>query len=330
MSKHLGALIHDAAQRLAKGQLVAFPTETVYGLGADASNPQAVRAIFSAKGRPADHPVIVHVAVDADITPWVASIPEEATKLMQAFWPGPLTLILPKAKAVNALVTGGQDTIGIRCPSHPVAQALLKAFAQITANPSAGVAAPSANRFGQVSPTQAQHVRDEFPDLDPDTLFILAGGNADVGIESTIVDVSRVAEGIAPVVLRPGQITAQQITRVLQQDLGQKSTPNTPRVSGSLKAHYAPRTPLYLVSAEQIEQLAAPNSVAVVIDASPPSVVPCYQAPAAPEHFASQLYSMLRQLDQQGYSAIYVQQPPHNEAWEAVNDRLARAAAAFS
>lgn len=325
----LAAQIHDAAQRLAKGLLVAFPTETVYGLGADASNPDAVAAIFAAKGRPSNHPVIVHVPPHADLSYWVAHIPPEAQKLMDAFWPGPLTLILPRSEQALAAVSGGQDTIGVRCPSHPVAQALLKAFEQIK-GPGAGVAAPSANRFGQVSPTQAQHVRDEFPELDASQLYILAGGNADVGIESTIVDVSRVDQGIAPVVLRPGHITAAQITEVLQQELGQKEAPSAPRVSGSLKAHYAPRTPLYLLSAEQIAALQADEqAVVITIGAAVPAGVHNYQAPANPTQYASQLYSMLRNLDQQGYQTLYVQQPPQDSAWEAINDRLGRAAAAF-
>lgn len=324
----LDAQIHDAAQRLAKGQLVAFPTETVYGLGADASNPEAVAAIFAAKGRPSNHPVIVHVAPQADLSYWVSDIPKEAQQLMDAFWPGPLTLILPRSEQALAAVSGGQDTIGIRCPSHPVAQAMLKAFEQIK-GPGAGVAAPSANRFGQVSPTQAQHVRDEFPDVDSSELYVLSGGSSDVGIESTIVDVSRLAQGVAPVVLRPGHITATQIAEVLQRDLGHQQAENTPRVSGSLKAHYAPRTPLFLLSAEQISVLPAGNVVAVSFERLAPVGVHNYQAPPTPTHYASQLYAMLRSLDQQGYKAIYVQRPPQTPDWDAVNDRLGRAAAAF-
>lgn len=335
----LHAQINDAAQRLAKGQLVAFPTETVYGLGADASNPDAVAAIFTAKGRPSNHPVIVHVAPNADLLAWASHIPPEAQQLIDAFWPGPLTLILPRAEQASAAISGGQDTIGVRCPSHPVAQMLLKAFAQIKGEGvPAGVAAPSANRFGQVSPTQAQHVRDEFPDLDPNTLYVLSGGSADVGIESTIVDVSRVDQGVAPVVLRPGHITAEQIAKVLGLPLrllavdtnsaGAGST-GVPRVSGSLKAHYAPRTPLYLLSAEQILDLTADFTVVITIDAAVPEGVSCYQAPKEASQYASRLYTMLRELDTQGYKAIYVQQPPHTPEWEAVNDRLGRAAAAF-
>lgn len=324
----LHAQIQQAAQRLAAGQLVAFPTETVYGLGADASNPKAVAAIFSAKGRPANHPVIVHVAPEADLSHWVAAVPMAAQRLIDAFWPGPLTLILPRSDQASAAISGGQDTIGIRCPSHPVAQALLTAFSQIK-GPGAGVAAPSANRFGQVSPTQAQHVRDEFPDLNADDLFILAGGIADVGIESTIVDLSGIDQGRAPMVLRPGHISAEQIEAVLNQPLAQQQDTQTPRVSGSLKAHYAPRTPLYLVSAEQIALLPAQRAVVLGLDAVVPTGLSAYQAPLTATAYASQLYSMLRDLDRQGYEAIYVQQPPQQPSWEAVNDRLGRAAAAF-
>lgn len=326
------AQINDAAQRLAHGQLVAFPTETVYGLGADASNPEALAAIFAAKGRPANHPVIVHVAPNADLSAWVSHIAPEAQLLIDAFWPGPLTLILPRAEQALAAISGGQSTIGVRCPSHSVAQALLRAFAQIK-GAGAGVAAPSANRFGRVSPTQAQHVRDEFPHLSPNELYILSGGNADVGIESTIVDVSRIEQGVAPVILRPGHITAEQIAAVLglEEVAIQEASadPSAPRVSGSLKAHYAPSTPLYLVSAEQIAALPAEFAVVVTLDAAVPEGMSCYQAPKNPILYASKLYSMLRELDTQGYAAIYVQQPPSTAAWAAVNDRLARAAAAF-
>lgn len=328
----LSAQINDAAQRLARGQLVAFPTETVYGLGADASNPDALAAIFTAKGRPSSHPVIVHVAPNADLSAWVSHISPEAQLLMDAFWPGPLTLILPRAAAASAAISGGQDTIGVRCPSHPVAQALLKAFAQIK-GPGAGVAAPSANRFGQVSPTQAQHVRDEFPHSNPSELYVLSGGNADVGIESTIVDVSRIDQGVAPVVLRPGHITAEQIAAVLGIEGGLQEVTSTdaatPRVSGSLKAHYAPRTPLYLLSAAKIAELPAQFAVVITIDAAVPEGISCYQAPKEAGQYASKLYSMLRELDTQGYEAIYVQQPPQSSPWAAVNDRLGRAAAAF-
>lgn len=325
------AQIHEAAHRLADGQLVAFPTETVYGLGADASNPQAVKAIFTAKGRPANHPVIVHVAPGADLSQWVAFVSPEAQQLIDAFWPGPLTLILPRSPYASAMISGGQDSIGVRCPSHPIAQALLTAFAEIK-GADAGVAAPSANRFGHVSPTQAQHVQDEFPNVSPTDLYILAGGDADVGIESTILDLSKIDKGQAPVILRPGHISAEQIAAVLQMPVQKFNVDRvgTPRVSGSLKAHYAPRTPLYLRSKTQMEQVSTKNVVLVHIDPlANPYGLSCFQAPNQANHYASQLYAMLRDLDTQGFDAIYVQQPPQTADWEAVNDRLFRAASAF-
>lgn len=329
MSNTQAALI-KATQRLLDGQLVAFPTETVYGLGADASNPDAVAAIFHAKGRPLDHPVIVHLAPNANILQWVDSVSAPAQLLMDTFWPGPLTLILPKAKEVSYAVTGGQETVGVRCPSHPVAQALLTAFDKGKAGAPAGVAAPSANRFGQVSPTQAQHVIDEFSQLTEDQLFVLTGGDAEVGIESTIVDLSRIDEGIAPVILRPGHIRADQLEAVLGHPVSIQDAPSSaPRVSGSLKAHYAPRTPLFLVRTEQLPTLHDEKAVVVTWSDLPISVAKRYKAPEHPEKYASQLYAMLRELDNHHYSAIYVQQPPEDESWAAVNDRLNRAAAAF-
>lgn len=327
----LASTIHEAAHRLADGKLVAFPTETVYGLGADASNPQAVAAIFAAKGRPANHPVIVHVAPGADLSQWVCSVSAEAQLLIDTFWPGPLTLILPRSARASAAISGGQDTIGIRCPAHPIAQALLKAFADIK-GADAGVAAPSANRFGQVSPTQAQHVKDEFPNMGPADLYILAGDEADVGIESTIVDMSRIDNGEAPVILRPGYITAAQIAEVLQRPVQRFATEqgDAPRVSGSLKAHYAPRTPLYLVSNTQLDQVLEKNAVLVHIDPIVnPNGLRSVQAPKQANQYANRLYAMLRELDAQRFDAIYLQQPPQTIEWEAVNDRLQRAAAAF-
>ena len=240
--------ILEAAQRLAQGRLVAFPTETVYGLGGDAENPEAIARIYAAKQRPADHPVIVHLAPDTDPGYWAASIPAQARQLMAAFWPGPLTLILPRAARIPGTVSGGQDSIGLRCPSHPVAQRLLHVFAALKPHGCGGVAGPSANQFGQVSPTRADHVRSEFPHLDAQALMILEGGASAVGIESTILDLSRLDQGVGPVLLRPGHVTGTQIAEVL----GVMPTlPDAaaPRVSGSLKAHYAPRTPVFLIDA---------------------------------------------------------------------------------
>ncbi|MGB3288031.1 MAG: L-threonylcarbamoyladenylate synthase [Burkholderiaceae bacterium] len=335
VSSDLNLPLAEAAQRLAAGSLVAFPTETVYGLGADAENPEAIARIYRAKGRPANHPVIVHVAPEADIGYWTASMPAQGRELIQAFWPGPLTLILPRAAHIPAAVSGGQDSVGLRCPSHPIAQALLRQFASLKPGGQGGVAAPSANKFGQVSPTHAEHVRSEFPDLGPDELMVLEGGASQVGIESTIVDVSRVGRGIGPVLLRPGHISAAQIAEVLGAEPARPDAA-APQVSGSLKAHYAPRTPLLLQALDQLLDTAARpvagRTVAVVFPGhqghSDPLVdwLACPDEPAA---YARDLYSLLRRLDRQGYARILMERPPQTAAWQAVNDRIGRAAAAF-
>src|ERR1700756_1878758 len=245
-----GNQIEQAAALLDAGQLVAFPTETVYGLGGDAQNPEAVARIYAAKGRPANHPVIVHLAPHGDPNYWVEHLPAEARRLIDAFWPGPLTLILKRAAHIPAAVSGGQDSVGLRCPSHPVAQALLEAFSALRGG-HGGVAAPSANRFGHVSPTTAQHVRDEFGS----SIYVLDGGSSDVGIESTILDLSR---GF-PALLRPGRVTPREIADVLgvAPRLPDGSDATAPRASGTLKAHYAPRTPLVLQPFDALEPMLA-------------------------------------------------------------------------
>ena len=333
--------ILEAAQRLAQGRLVAFPTETVYGLGGDAENPVAIERIYAAKGRPSDHPVIVHLAPDTDPGYWAASIPAQAHQLMAAFWPGPLTLILPRAARIPGTVSGGQDSIGLRCPSHPVAQRLLHVFAALKPHGCGGVAAPSANQFGQVSPTRADHVRSEFPHLDAQALMILEGGAAEVGIESTILDLSRLDRGVGPVLLRPGHITAAQIADLLG---AAPALPDAaaPRVSGSLKAHYAPRTPLSLVDAAALAAWAggrrAPAAwggrMAVVVLGAAPGAAPAgadwVVLPDDPALYARRLYAVLRELDAGGYDRILLQRPPAGPAWHGVHDRITRAAAAFS
>ncbi|SHH92508.1 L-threonylcarbamoyladenylate synthase [Pollutimonas bauzanensis] len=338
-SSDMGLLLARAAQRLAAGGLVAFPTETVYGLGADAENPEAIARIYAAKGRPANHPVIVHVAPEADIGYWARSVPAEARALMQAFWPGPLTLILPRARHIPAAVSGGQDSVGLRCPSHPIAQALLREFARLKPHGQGGVAAPSANKFGQVSPTHASHVRSEFPELSEADLMVLEGGPAQVGIESTIVDLSRLDQGVGPVLLRPGHVSAAQIAAVLGIEPARPDAA-APQVSGSLKAHYAPRTPLSVLPlAQLLPALAeaggggAPRVAAVVFNAPAHDAalahVDWLVCAADPDAYARELYALLRRLDQQGYSRLLFEQPPRTPAWQAVNDRLGRAAAAF-
>ena len=311
--------VRDAARRLAAGDLVAFPTETVYGLGADAANPQAVAKIFALKQRPADHPLIVHFADPKAIDTWAVDIPESARLLARAFWPGPLTLILAKSSRVPAAVTGGQESVGLRCPSHPLAQELLREFAKIG---SGAVAAPSANRFGHVSPTTAAHVRDEFGS----DLVILDGGACDVGLESTIVDLSRGA----PVLLRPGGIARDEIARTLGEGLRDRDAA-APRASGTLAAHYAPRTALALVDAATLAlEVLHPSNVAVLALSEPPlnvRVTSWITASPTPQAYGHDLYANLRRLDASGAKRILVEAPPVIPGWEAVNDRLARAAA---
>jgi L-threonylcarbamoyladenylate synthase len=338
--------VEQAVRHLRQGGLVAIPTETVYGLAADASNEQAVRNIFSAKGRPVDHPLIVHLAApsmpDASlanrsdawfklIAPWARDLPEDAMRLVEAFWPGPLTLVLKKDKHVLNAVTGGQDTIALRSPDHPVAQAILQAFG-------GGLAAPSANRFGKVSPTRAADVSAEF--LDQADLLILDGGDCAIGIESTIVDMS----SGAPILLRPGAITPEQIAQqtgvqVVQAGDRADSGQTTPRVSGSLKAHYAPNTPLRLYAAgaalDCIAQYPDTKShVALVVWESEQMLDPQVlgashiQQLTVPEQsdlFASRLYRLLRDLDDHSWDLIVMPEPPMGQEWDGVRDRLQRA-----
>lgn len=332
-SADFGSLIREAAQRLSEGRLVAFPTETVYGLGADAENPAALAAMYAAKGRPANHPVIVHVAPEIDLGYWVTSVPAAAQQLIDVFWPGPLTLILPRAAHIPDAVSGGQDSVGIRCPAHPVAQALLREFAMLKSHGQGGVAAPSANKFGQVSPTRASHVRQEFSELDETVLMVLEGGDSEVGIESTILDLSRLNAGVGPVLLRPGHISARQIAEVLGTMPGQPDQA-APRVSGSLKSHYAPHTPVRLMLREQLCEAGlaqAGRVAAVVIGAAPSQALPGVDwilAPAEPIAYAHSLYALLRELDAGGYALIAIEQPPLSPDWQAVNDRIGRASAA--
>ncbi|WP_194712754.1 L-threonylcarbamoyladenylate synthase [Noviherbaspirillum soli] len=323
------AALAEAAVALEAGRLVAFPTETVYGLGADAENPAAIAAIYAAKGRPSNHPVIVHLAPGADIGRWAREIPDAANKLIAAFWPGPLTLILKRAANVPAAVAGGQDSVGLRCPSHPVAQALLKAFR----HGEGGLAAPSANRFGHVSPTTAQHVQDEFG-AGPDSplAMVLDGGASQVGIESTIVDLSRM-DSHGPALLRPGQITAEQIAAVIGQWPGLGGT-DAPRVSGALASHYAPRTPVVLVEGAALPALldglaAAGRRAAMILAGTGAAATPARSAvalPSEPDGYAQGLYAALRSMDNVGADVILVQRPPQDIAWLGINDRLRRAA----
>ncbi|MFL6672734.1 MAG: L-threonylcarbamoyladenylate synthase [Massilia sp.] len=318
------ATIAAAAHALEQGKLVAFPTETVYGLGADAENPAAVASIYAAKGRPQDHPVIVHLAPEADIGHWASDIPPQAHALASAFWPGPLTMILKRAPGIPDAVSGGQDTVGLRCPSHPVAIALLRAFK----GGQGGVAAPSANKFGHVSPTLAQHVRDEFR-LDGSVAMVLDGGQSQVGIESTIVDLSRLATH-GPVLLRPGHVSAEAIAAVIDQ-LPAAPDAAAPRASGTLESHYAPHTPVAMQDsatlAATLARLAeAGRKVALIHYSDLRPVHAAVRLPATPEGFAHALYAALRTLDGSGADVILVEAPPVGGAWLGVNDRLRRAA----
>jgi L-threonylcarbamoyladenylate synthase len=308
--------IERAARHLAAGELVAFATETVYGLGADATNPKALAKIFALKGRPADHPLIVHIAEAASLDRWASFVPDDARRLAQAFWPGPLTMILPRASRVVPEATGGQDSVGLRCPSHPVAQALLRAFARLG---SGAIAAPSANKFGHVSPTTAQHVRDELGSQ----LMVLDGGPCEVGIESTIVDLTR---GV-PVLLRPGSVTRDQIAKVLGR-LPEERDAAAPRASGTLAAHYAPHTPLVVLESRALAEVRVGDAVLAL--RAPPAhhaAAAWIQAPLDSARYGHDLYFNLRELDQRRATRIVVEAPPRTPAWEAVNDRLGRAAA---
>ena len=308
--------IENAALVLRQGGLVAFPTETVYGLGADASNPAALKKIFAAKGRPADHPLIVHIADVSELKNWVSEVPRAAWLLAEKFWPGPLTMVLKRAPHINDLVSGGQNSIGLRVPAHPVAQRLLRAFG-------GGIAAPSANKFGRLSPTAAEHVRQELGNA---VELVLDGGDCEVGIESTIVDLTRQA----PAILRPGRISAQQVSDALLSPLGENGI-DRPRVPGSLASHYAPRLPLILIHPDQIEgyvRQQAGTAIAVLARRGRPrdSKAALWQVAAElPEDYARQLYAALRRLDESGCRMIVVEEPPLLPEWVAVRDRLGRA-----
>jgi L-threonylcarbamoyladenylate synthase len=322
------AAIEQAARVLAGGGLVAFPTETVYGLGADAGSDQAVARIFAAKGRPSDHPLIVHVPDASAVVLFAADVPEFASRLMDAFWPGPLTLILPRREGVAAAAAAGQGTIGLRCPAHPVAHALLLACAQ-TQPAVHGLAGPSANQFGRVSPTSAQHVASE---LGSD-LLVLDGGACRVGIESTIIDCSRGA----PVLLRPGTLTREQLETACGQPLrsAHELAGQAPRASGTLESHYAPRARVRLMDAPSLQMALdllgaeaagiATYSRAVLRTRS--EKVVRRRMPDDAAETARQLFAVLREFDAQGMQLIWVETPPDSPEWEGVRDRLQRASA---
>ncbi len=310
--------LEAAVDVLRRGGLVAFPTETVYGLGADASKPAAVRRIFEAKGRPAGHPVIVHLPDDSHLERWAASVPPAARWLADAFWPGPLTLILPRAAGVSDAVTGGRDTVGLRVPNQPLASALLKAFG-------GGLAAPSANRFGQVSPTTAEDVQSDLGDL---VDVILDGGPCPVGVESTIVEFA----GEAPTILRPGGVAAEALEAVLGRPVDRQASGEA-RAPGMLSAHYAPRAQVVLVEAEQAAEQAQRfgaegRRVGVLAPEALPALDPQLALPAAgsPAEYARVLYRRLREADERGLDVLLVVPPEPEGIGLAVRDRLQRAA----
>jgi L-threonylcarbamoyladenylate synthase len=303
--------VEDAAKGLLAGRLVAFPTETVYGLGADATSKDGVARIYSAKGRPSDHPLIVHIASFDHIDYWCNSIPEYARVLAEKFWPGPMTLILSRSESAGDFITGGQETVGLRVPNHPVALSLLQTFHQLGGK---GVAAPSANRFGKVSPTDASAVREELQEyLEPEDL-ILEGGISEVGIESTIVDCT----GDAPKILRPGAITAEMIT--LATGLQLDASDSTIRASGLLASHYAPSASVVLD-----EQPALGDGFIAMSNVETPEGVVRLAAPESIEQYAQLLYAALRNADELGLSRVVAWQPTGFGLAVAVRDRLTRA-----
>lgn len=321
--------IQCAADAIAMGRLIAFPTETVYGLGGDADNADALAKIFSTKGRPTDHPLIVHIAGHDVLDRFSLRNDEVVQKLCQLFWPGPLTLILPKRAQVLNAVTGGQSTVGLRCPAHPIALDLLRTFK----NGLGGIAAPSANRFGHISPSCAQHVITEFGLENTAIMYLLDGGACEVGVESTILDLS----SSTPLILRPGSVTKNALETVLNCTIADKALANSPRVSGNLRQHYAPHTPCFMLPKNELlphyQQCSAKglrmgvlridadnasneefNLKTVVIDLADNELA-----------YARGLYAALHALDNGGLDQILIEQPPQN--WMAINDRLKRACA---
>jgi L-threonylcarbamoyladenylate synthase len=313
--------IDRAVEALRDGDVVAFPTETVYGLGADAQNPEAVRKVYEIKGRPATHPLIVHLDHPRLLERWVLHVPPAAQALAERFWPGPLTLVLRRAPAVDLAITGGQDTVAVRVPNHPVAQQLLRAFG-------GGIVAPSANRYGRVSPTRAEHVREEFGDA---VKVILDGGDCKIGLESTIVS----CVDAVPRVLRPGGITLSQLRSVVP-EVVEGRTGSQPRVPGSDVKHYAPVTPVSIVTSGKLEEvvaeLTADHEKVAVLATRPPRLATKFMtwvnAGRRADVYARELYVHLRALDKSGAREILVEEVPAGEAWDAVRDRLHRAASA--
>ncbi len=297
-----------ALAALASGECIGLPTETVYGLAADAENPVAIRRVFALKGRPADHPLILHLGEIAWLERYARLVPETALELARRFWPGPLTLVLERHPRVPLEATGGLDTVALRMPDHPLALAVLRGFGR-------ALVAPSANRFGTVSPTRAEHVREAFPDL-----LVIEGGPCHHGIESTILDLTRQP----PAILRPGAIPRRPLAAVLGGAL-ETGGEDRPRVPGTLPRHYAPRTPIRLLTRDALSH-APPGSLVLALGAVP-EPLRGIALPAEPHLYGQGLYAALRELDRASATEILVELPPADAAWEAIHDRLRRAAA---
>ena len=318
MSKRITKSIKEAGRLLKDGQLVAFPTETVYGLGADALNPLAVKRVYEAKSRPLDHPLIIHIGFESLLDEFAIHIPRVARDLVARFWPGPLTLVLEASDKVPRIVTGGQDTVAIRFPSHPVAIDLLKEFG-------GGIVGPSANKFGRLSPTRAEDVDRDFG---PEVSLILDGGPCAVGIESTIIGF----DGESPVMLRPGMIDRESVSKEISGNVLSAGF-NLPRVPGTLPSHYAPRTKLRLLGAEEIrrylEQNAGSHALALLTfqkSFGASHNITAIIASQEPNDYAKNLYQRLRELDSCGAELIIVEAVPEMSPWDGIRDRLTRAA----
>ncbi|AWD32271.1 Threonylcarbamoyl-AMP synthase [Candidatus Kinetoplastibacterium sorsogonicusi] len=326
--------IDHAARYLLEGGLVAFPTETVYGLGANAQKEESVINLYKIKERPLNHPMIVHISKKEDIYYWIESLPKEADVLIENFWPGPLTLILKKSKYINNIISAGQSNIGLRCPSHPIAHALLKSFIKMNKG-YGGVVAPSANKFGRISPTHSSHVIEEFNLNKDSNILLLNGGDSSIGIESTVLDLSNLNEygERIPVLLRPGYITIEQISNILNCNIS-RNNKNNVKYSGMMKSHYAPRTklkilPYYLLKDMHNNDIHNKN-IAIIhfsnLHYNSNSSLTLYKISNNPNEFAKKIYSQLRYIDSIKYDLIIIEEPPKDIYWEAINDRINRAA----
>ena len=312
-----------AADALAAGRLVALPTETVYGLGARADLPHSIARVYAAKGRPADHPLIVHVRGRAALAAWARDVPSYAAALADAEWPGPLTLVLPRSTRAGDHVTGGQDTVALRVSSHLLMAEVMDALAGLVDDPHVGIAAPSANRFGRVSPTTAEHVRAELDEVLADDDLVLDGGPSSVGVESTIVDCT----GERPVILRPGRVSADDVTAITGLDVGHHSVVRAP---GTLASHYAPRARVRLVEPDALsapDPADATTGLLALAHVPTPIGMVRLSAPDSPESYAQSLYAALREADALGLTDVLAVPPPPGGIGAAVTDRLTRAAA---